>query len=625
MKLQTKDHEKLLNVIDDLRAAGVSRHVHLPQIIVCGDQSSGKSSVLEAISGLKFPTKDALCTRFATELILRRSPEESFTASIVPDDNRSESEQLAISTAFNGEGDIEKDLDVLVERAGKAMGVDGSSKNFATDVLRLELSGPKQPHLTLVDLPGLFHAGSKTQSSADAVAVKELVTTYMAKPRSIILAVISAKNDFNNQIITKYAHEYDEHGNRTLGIITKPDTLPAGSDSEHHFVELAQNKDVNFGLGWHVLKNRNYEQRNHTNEERNISEKAFFGQGIWASLKRSDVGVHALCPRLSNVLRDQILTELPSLMEEVQNGAQICQGRLDVLGASRGTLQEQRLHLLSVSESFTTIIKEAVAGRYDSDYFGDPTTEAGYPKRIRAKTTNLQQKFADAARLKGHKYEIVDQVPSTESKATPIKVSRDKRLEQIKELVERNRGKELAVVPKEENITALFRDQSSPWTSLAKRYAQKIFDETKASVMLALGATCDPTTAEGVLSTIINPGLIKIKSHLDATVEKIMVQHVSGHPMTYNHYLTENLQKVRARRDEDRIAKILTEHLGSDPREHRGSGVFGGSPPLTVHNPKALLQALTKSSEPNMMMFACTEALDMMEAYYKVCSGDRRN
>ncbi len=46
----------------------------LPQIIVCGDQSSGKSSVLEAISGISFPTKDNLCTRFAIELILRRSP-----------------------------------------------------------------------------------------------------------------------------------------------------------------------------------------------------------------------------------------------------------------------------------------------------------------------------------------------------------------------------------------------------------------------------------------------------------------------------------------------------------------------------------------------------------------------
>ena len=423
MKLQSKDHEKLLNVIDDLRAAGLSRHVPLPQIIVCGDQSSGKSSVLEAISGLKFPTKDALCTRFATELILRRSPEEAFTASIIPDDSRSEAEQRAISAAFDGEGDVEKDLGILVERAGKAMGVNGTSKNFANDVLRLELSGPAQPHLTLVDLPGLFHAGSKAQSDADAVAVQELVTTYMAKPRSIILAVISAKNDFNNQIVTKFAHQYDEHGNRTLGIITKPDTLPAGSESEKHFVPLAQNKDVNFGLGWHVLKNREYEQRNHTNEERNRSEKEFFEKGIWASLNRSGAGVDALCPRLSNVLRDQILNELPSMMEEVQNEAEICRGRLDVLGASRGTLQEQRLHLLLVSENFTTIIKEAVAGRYDSDYFGDPTSEAGYLKRIRAKTTNLQQKFADAARLKGHKYEIVDQVPSTESKATPIKVS----------------------------------------------------------------------------------------------------------------------------------------------------------------------------------------------------------
>ena len=72
--LQTAEHEELLNIIDTLRSQGVSYHVELPQIIVVGDQSSGKSSVLEAISGLRFPTKDILCTRFATELILRRAP-----------------------------------------------------------------------------------------------------------------------------------------------------------------------------------------------------------------------------------------------------------------------------------------------------------------------------------------------------------------------------------------------------------------------------------------------------------------------------------------------------------------------------------------------------------------------
>ncbi len=83
----------------------------------------------------------------------------------------------------------------------------------------------------------------------------------MKKSRSIILAVVSAKNDYANQIVTKYARDFDKEGDRTLGIITKPDTLHAGSDSERQFFELAQNKDVSFRLGWHVLKNRDYQDR----------------------------------------------------------------------------------------------------------------------------------------------------------------------------------------------------------------------------------------------------------------------------------------------------------------------------------------------------------------------------
>src|SRR4051812_22272475 len=74
--LQSKEGRDILDIIDSLRSQGISQYVDLPQICVCGDQSSGKSSVLEAISGVAFPTKDALCTRFATELILRRSLHE---------------------------------------------------------------------------------------------------------------------------------------------------------------------------------------------------------------------------------------------------------------------------------------------------------------------------------------------------------------------------------------------------------------------------------------------------------------------------------------------------------------------------------------------------------------------
>src|SRR5271154_4311634 len=88
VSLQSKDHEELLDIIDPLRGQGISRYIDLPQLIVCGDQSSGKSSVLEAVSGLRFPTKDNLCTRFATELVLRRSSQKSITVTILPDVNR---------------------------------------------------------------------------------------------------------------------------------------------------------------------------------------------------------------------------------------------------------------------------------------------------------------------------------------------------------------------------------------------------------------------------------------------------------------------------------------------------------------------------------------------------------
>ena len=55
-------------------------------MVVVGDQSSGKSSLLEGLTGLPFPVKSTLCTRFSTQVVFRRSQttEESTIVSIVP-------------------------------------------------------------------------------------------------------------------------------------------------------------------------------------------------------------------------------------------------------------------------------------------------------------------------------------------------------------------------------------------------------------------------------------------------------------------------------------------------------------------------------------------------------------
>ena len=106
------------------------------------------------------------------------------------------------------------------------------------------------------------------QSDDDAKAVTSLVLSYMRKTRSIVLAVVSAKNDFANQIVTKYAREIDPDDLRTLEIITKPDTLHVGSESEQSFIKLAENKDVQFHHGWHVVRNHDYDTRHYSIQER---------------------------------------------------------------------------------------------------------------------------------------------------------------------------------------------------------------------------------------------------------------------------------------------------------------------------------------------------------------------
>ncbi|PMD50435.1 uncharacterized protein K444DRAFT_491672, partial [Hyaloscypha bicolor E] len=81
-----------LDIIDRLRALGISNFVALPQLAVVGDQSSGKSSVLESFSELPFPRDSGLCTRFATQIIFRRASTSSVKVSIIPGPARSRQE-----------------------------------------------------------------------------------------------------------------------------------------------------------------------------------------------------------------------------------------------------------------------------------------------------------------------------------------------------------------------------------------------------------------------------------------------------------------------------------------------------------------------------------------------------
>ena len=83
----------LLEKVDKLFATGVGEYIPLPIIVVVGDQSSGKSSVLEGLTGLPFPRDSGLCTRFATQITFRRAAIKSISVSIIPGPGSSEEHQ----------------------------------------------------------------------------------------------------------------------------------------------------------------------------------------------------------------------------------------------------------------------------------------------------------------------------------------------------------------------------------------------------------------------------------------------------------------------------------------------------------------------------------------------------
>ena len=86
---------------------------------------------------------------------------------------------------------------------------------------------------------------------------------------------------------------------RTLGVITKPDQLVSGSDSEKLFLSLARNELVEFQLGWHVVRNLDTGDEG---QDRDTVERLFLDKSNFRSLPSAHLGIVPLRQRLSVVL-----------------------------------------------------------------------------------------------------------------------------------------------------------------------------------------------------------------------------------------------------------------------------------------------------------------------------------
>ena len=607
-ELRSPEQQNLLDEIDSLRRQGISEFVFLPQIVVCGDQSSGKSSVLEAISGVPFPRNDILCTRFATEVVLRDSPSPSATVTITPEADTPE-HQRAKFEAFKRTLSSIDDLPSVVDEAKEVMGISTATggRTFSKCILRVEISGPKQPKLTVVDLPGLIHTGSKAQSTADVDLISDLVQSYISNPRSIILAVVSARNDIANQIVLTKARSVDPKGIRTLGLITKPDTLPRDSDSEAEFFDLASNNNIHFRLGWHVVKNRNYEMRGCSTEERDASERDFLSQGVWADLLPGMRGIAALRQRLSRILFLQIKRSLPSLIEDVKRAVEDTEAKLEKMGSRRTSVEEQRAFLLRLSQSFQELCKDAAEGKYEDAFFGYPENAEERIKRLRANVQNENITFARDMAEYGHK-RIITEKSSSPQISGQVVMTRSEALKWVQKLLTYSRGRELPGSFNPLLVGDLFRDQSSPWEAIARVHIDAVWDSARKFMRVLIKSLTDSETFSSLFAHCITPAMMKRLEKATQSLTRLLTDR-ARHPITYNHYYIETLQNMKKARRNEEMKRTIRNFIRPQYGAERDASDV-------LYELDSLVNKL--DNEPDMNANACSDLLDSMQAYYKV-------
>ncbi|KAK0637184.1 P-loop containing nucleoside triphosphate hydrolase protein [Bombardia bombarda] len=388
---------------DKLRDIGVD--IHTSQIVVVGGQSSGKSSLLESLTGFSFPRGQGLCTRYATQITLRRNPVKSHIISITPRNNADAALQERLRAFHRELDDFEgKKLAKVIEEANTAMGIrsgptkdDTTLPTFSDDILKIEISGPDKPHLTVIDVPGLFQVTDEGHTTdLDKTMIENMVRRYMENERTIVLAVMTCLADRATEGILQFAKAADPKGERTVGVLTKAD-LATEKAVLQTILELVQGKTLK--LGYFVVRNRGADDDDLDISQCRQNEKELFARPQWDKVtKLGRTGIEALRSELQTLLMDLAKRELPKQRAEVTKRLTDCRKAFKDMGPSRVDPASQRELLTKLTLRFDRITRDALEGRYD----GNPIFVEKPELKLITKILGLNGGFAELMWQKGH-------------------------------------------------------------------------------------------------------------------------------------------------------------------------------------------------------------------------------
>eukprot|EP01084_Bolivina_argentea_P125316 222046_1 len=268
-----KEAQQLKDKIDNIRhklgQALLAEEIPIPSIVVIGDQSSGKSSLLELLSGIDIPRSNGICTRVPLELQLRSNKNIKHNLNMISDDDEKyEAECAVISATINDKPYTEtialsQTSQKIQEYTNKIAGKD---KTISNTPIRVTIYRQNSVDLTLIDLPGLVHFDKKDPHKSKKI--ENLVNKYIECPQTIMLNVVKCINETANTASLKMSLDVDPSNERTLIVLTHLDLLKKGELFNQKFKIFQQDFQQVF-----LVKNRTNQQNQNKISLKDVQEE----------------------------------------------------------------------------------------------------------------------------------------------------------------------------------------------------------------------------------------------------------------------------------------------------------------------------------------------------------------
>ncbi|KAI5868571.1 P-loop containing nucleoside triphosphate hydrolase protein [Durotheca rogersii] len=646
----------ILTRIDKLREL-VGTGVSLPQLVVVGDQSSGKSSVLEGLTGFAFPRDAELCTRYATQITCRRESEESINVSIIPSPDASSDERERVGNFHHAMKEMTpQSLAKLFTEANEAMGirstVKSSAKNsdrsaFSEHMLKIEKLGPTEDHFTVIDVPGIFRKETEgVTTEADIELVRNMVIKYMKDSRTIILAIMPSNVDPATQEILKLARNADPKMARTMAVLTKPD-LAIEKTIQNIAISLVGGTRSDLTLGYYIVKNRGPDDVGKTLEEGQADEKKFFSKAPWSELRSTGkVGIPALKARVRELLIDLIKREFPKLRAEVAKKLSSSSAELSSMGQSRADQHTQRTYLNRLSESFQALARDAL----NAYYSGHPVFEDGDDLRLITRIVEANDWYAEQMRTTGHTRAFAKSTGSetgqsqaeTPSAGVPLfqDIFQETHYPELEELFNayaldvaepntdgevdimkyidqvyrRSRGQELGTFGATV-IPTMFKEQSKKWKSLTMKHMIAVVIRVHHFISGAVKTVCpdDGRVYHELWNEYLLDELLKSYRRAMDHAKFLLEIEQEEAPITLNHYFNDTLQKDQSSRFVEVVKALCV--TKQTPILDGYNQPTGATKPELVFD-----EALMKNVSLNMANSEYVREFihDVLKSYYKV-------